>query len=143
GPRYDGPTGLGTPDGLSAFTTGPHGDIAGTVTDAASGKTIAGAVISAGARSATSDSSGRYALFEPVGTYAETVSAFGYAASTIDRVPVAGGGTIIENAALTPVPLATVSGTVTDGSGQGWGLHASISVPGMPGGPVWTDPVTG
>ena len=35
GPGWDGPTGLGTPNGVSALTTGPHGDIAGKVTDAA------------------------------------------------------------------------------------------------------------
>src|SRR6201999_2085282 len=33
GSGYDGPTGLGTPNGLAAFTTGPHGVITGTVTD--------------------------------------------------------------------------------------------------------------
>ena len=31
GPGWDGPTGLGTPNGVSALTTGPHGAVAGTV----------------------------------------------------------------------------------------------------------------
>ena len=29
GPGYDGPTGLGTPDGLAAFRSGPHGELSG------------------------------------------------------------------------------------------------------------------
>src|SRR6185295_7851169 len=35
GAGYDGPTGLGTPNGVAAFTTGPHGTISGTVTNSA------------------------------------------------------------------------------------------------------------
>ena len=30
GPGWDGPTGLGTPNGVSALSTGPHGTVAGT-----------------------------------------------------------------------------------------------------------------
>ena len=43
----------------------------------------------------------------------------------------------------TPQPSATLSGTVTDGSGAGWPLHARIGIPGYPDGAVYTDPVTG
>ncbi|HZD97339.1 MAG TPA: S53 family peptidase, partial [Micromonosporaceae bacterium] len=45
GTGYDGPTGLGTPNGLSAFTTGPHGLITGTVTDSSTGTGITGAKV--------------------------------------------------------------------------------------------------
>ena len=59
GPGWDGPTGLGTPDGVDALTTGPHGDIAGKVTDTVNGNPIAGATVSAtGGYSATTNSLG-------------------------------------------------------------------------------------
>ena len=47
-----------------------------------------------------------------------------------------------ENVGLSPVPRATVSGVVTDGSGHSWPLYARITVDGVPGGPVFTDPAT-
>ncbi|HVV24891.1 MAG TPA: hypothetical protein VHF06_36005, partial [Pseudonocardiaceae bacterium] len=61
GPGYDGPTGLGTPNGVAAFTTGPSGFVAGTVTDA-SGAALSGAQVTAGDRSTTSDADGHYSL---------------------------------------------------------------------------------
>ena len=45
GAGYDGPTGLGTPNGVAAFTTGPHGTVTGTITDSATGAPIAGATV--------------------------------------------------------------------------------------------------
>ena len=53
------------------------------------------------------------------------------------------GGTTTKNVALQPSPSVTVSGTVTDGSGHGWPLYARIDVTGKPGGPAFTDPITG
>lgn len=38
GPGYDGPTGLGTPDGVAAFAPGPHGTVTGTVTHSSTNK---------------------------------------------------------------------------------------------------------
>jgi hypothetical protein len=141
---YDGPTGLGTPNGLAAFRTGPHGTVSGTVTDASSGEAIAGALVSAGdAGSATTDSTGGYSLTLPVGSYDLTVSAFAHTTSDPASVTVAEGATVTQDFALEPVPSQTISGRVTDGSGHGWPLYAKITVDGVPGGPVWTDPVTG
>ena len=37
----------------------------------------------------------------------------------------------------------TVHGTVTDGSGHGYPLYTRIEIDGRPGGPIYTDPVTG
>ena len=37
----------------------------------------------------------------------------------------------------------TLSGTVTDGSGHGWPLYTRIEIDGRPGGPIFTNPVTG
>ena len=53
------------------------------------------------------------------------------------------GGTTTKNVALQPSPSVTLSGNVTDGSGHGWPLYARIDVTGKPGGPIFTDPITG
>ena len=143
GPGWDGPTGLGTPNGVSALTTGPHGTMAGTVTDASTGAPIAGADVStADGHSATTDASGHYSLSLPVGTYDVTAAAFGYASKTVTGVVVADGQTVSEPFALAAVPSHTVSGTITDGSGQGWPIYAKITVQGAPVS-TYSDPFTG
>jgi N-acetylneuraminic acid mutarotase len=78
----------------------------------------------------------------PVGSYTVSYSAFGYATQT-ESVQVTDGGTTTQNVALSPSPSVHVTGTVTDGSGHGWPLHASIVITGDPNGPVWTNPSTG
>ncbi|MBY8880530.1 carboxypeptidase regulatory-like domain-containing protein [Actinacidiphila acidipaludis] len=143
GPGYDGPTGLGTPNGLTAFRSGPHGVISGTVTDHATGAAIAGATVKAGDYSATSDAAGAYKLDIPPGSYDVTASAYGYGSATDNGVALADGATVTESFALDAVPRQTVSGKITDGSGHGWPLYAKITADGVPGGPVFTDPVTG
>ncbi|MFE3263675.1 carboxypeptidase regulatory-like domain-containing protein [Streptomyces sp. NPDC059215] len=143
GAGYDGPTGLGTPNGLSAFRAGPHGSISGRVTDSASGAPVAGATVVIGSETGYADSDGRYRLALPVGSYDLTVNAFGYAAGKVVGVRVADGDALTENVALKKVPTRTLSGHVTDGSGHGWPLYAKITVDGVPGGDVWTDPSTG
>jgi hypothetical protein len=139
---YDGPTGLGTPSGLAAFRTGPHGELTGTVTDAATGTPISGATISAGDDVAHTGAAGTYALSLPAGSHDVTVDAFGYASSTLHGVAVTDGGTLTKDVALSAVASQTVAGKVTDGSGHGWPLYAKITADGVPGA-VWTDPVTG
>lgn len=138
---YDGPTGLGTPDGLQAFRTGPHGALTGTVTDHAGDKPIVGATVSDGTDVAHTDAQGRYTLALPAGSHDLTVTAFGYVTGSA-TLTVAAGTTVTENIKLTQMPSETVSGTVTDGSGQGWPLYAKITVNGDPNA-VWTDPRTG
>nr|WP_261994700.1 carboxypeptidase regulatory-like domain-containing protein [Streptomyces sp. me109] len=139
---YDGPTGLGTPAGLSAFRSGPHGVISGTVTDSATGKPVASATVGAGTNVAHTDSSGAYSLTVPTGTYDVTVQAFGYADGSAGGVVVDDGATLTKSFSLTPVASRTVAGKVVDGSGHGWPLYARITADGVPGS-VWTDPVTG
>jgi len=143
GPGYDGPTGLGTPAGPGGFAIGPHGTLTGTVTDGATRQPIAGATIRAGDSLITADAQGRYTLGVPAGTYDVTVDAYGYASATVPGLAVADGAAITRGFALDALPRATVSGTVTDGSGHGWPLSAKITVDGVPGGPVLTDPYTG
>ncbi len=143
GPGWDGPTGLGTPNGVAALTTGPHGDIAGQVTDQATSKPIADATVSVSSASGTTtDSVGKYDLNVPVGAYDVTTSAFGYKPSTQTGVQVSQGKTTTQNFALAPEPHVTLSGKVTDGSGQNWPLYAEITINGDPN-TVYTNPYTG
>ncbi len=144
GPGWDGPTGLGTPNGVSSLTTGPHGDVAGDVTDAGTGDPIEGATVSTpDGFSDTTDASGAYDISLPTGTYDVTASAFGFDSGTQTGVTVTEGQTTTADFALDAVPSRTVSGTVADGSGQGWPLYAKITVDGQPGGPLFTNPYTG
>ena len=143
GPGYDGPTGLGTPNGVSAFTTGPHGTISGTVTDSVTHAGISGAAVTAGDGHATTDGSGHYTMSVPVGAYDVTASAFGYQTGTDSGVVVTDGGTTTANFALVAQPSVTVSGNVMDGSGHNWPLYATLTIDGVPGGPLHTSPFTG
>ncbi len=144
GPGWDGPTGLGTPDGVNALTTGPHGDIAGEVTDKTTHNPIAGVTVTAtGGFTATTNSSGNYDLTVPVGSYSLTAQAYGYKKKSVASVQVNQGQTSTENFALASVPSHTLSGTITDGSGHGYPLYAKISISGYPGNAVYTNPYTG
>jgi N-acetylneuraminic acid mutarotase len=143
GPGYDGPTGLGTPNGLAAFRSGPHGVISGIVTDHATGAPLAGATVKAGDYSATSDATGAYKLDIPPGAYDVSANAYGYSTGTATGVALVDGATVTESFALDAVPTHTVSGKVSDGSGHGWPLYAKITAAGVPGGGVFTDPTTG
>src|SRR5579875_1681444 len=143
GPGYDGPTGLGTPDGVTAFQGAPSGVLAGKVTSK-SGKALAGATVSAGSGyTAATDSSGDYTMTVPDGTYSVTAEAFGYKSATTSGVSITSGSTTTANFALTAVASHTLTGTVTDGSGHKWPLYAAVSVSGYPGGAVYTNPYTG
>ena len=86
---------------------------------------------------------GTYTLTLPVDTYDMTASSYGFATGSVSGVEVLEDQTTTQDFALDPVPPVTVSGTVTDGSGHGWPLYARIDIDGYPGGPVFTDPVTG
>jgi Carboxypeptidase regulatory-like domain len=145
GPGWDGPTGLGTPDGVKALQGAPQGAISGQVTDAATGKPIAEATVTAspGNYATKTGASGDYTLDAAVGSYTVTASIYGYKTATRAGVQVSQGKTTTANLALTRLPSATVSGTVTDGSGHGWPLYAQITIDGYPNGPVYTSPYTG
>ncbi|MDX6330572.1 MAG: hypothetical protein QOI83_2955, partial [Streptomycetaceae bacterium] len=141
GPGYDGPTGLGTPNGVAAFRSGPHGIVTGTVTDGTNPLTQA--TVSVGDSSTTTDGQGHYSLNVPIGTYDVTASKFGYVSKTVSGVVVAEGQTVTENLALTAKPAVKVTGTVRDGSGHGWPLYATVQVKGEPTALTYTDPKTG
>ncbi|MGW4486557.1 carboxypeptidase regulatory-like domain-containing protein [Amycolatopsis sp. NPDC004368] len=141
GPGFDGPTGLGTPRGISAFTPGATGLVSGTVRDAA-GAPLAGAQVKAGDFATTVDSAGRYTLGVPIGTYTVTASKFSYQDTAAD-VTVEAGKTATADFTLASVPSVRLSGTVRDGSGHGWPMAAHVQVAGQPTTTVQTDPLTG
>jgi hypothetical protein len=145
GPGWDGPTGLGTPDGVKAFQGAPQGQVSGQVTDQTTGQPVAGATVTAqpGDYLARTDASGTYNLTLAGGTYTLTAADYGYNTGTQSAVQVTVNQTVTENFALIPEPSGTLAGTVTDGSGHGWPLHAQISIPGYPSGSIWTGPYTG
>ncbi|MET9382544.1 carboxypeptidase regulatory-like domain-containing protein [Streptomyces sp. NPDC002928] len=140
---YDGPTGLGTPNGVTAFSSGPHAIVKGTVTDASGGSPLAGVEVSAGDSGATTDASGSYTLSVEPGTYDLKFSKFGYAAKTVAGVALADGQTLTEDAALSAKNRVTITGSVKDGSGHGWPLYATVQIKGEPTSAVHTDPATG
>src|SRR5439155_148840 len=81
---------------VAAFAPGPHGDIAGTVTDASTGAALAGASVTAsGAGSTITDAQGHYDLTVPPGSYDVTASAYGY------RDAATPGVVLAENARVT------------------------------------------
>ncbi len=144
GPGWDGPTGLGSPNGVGAFTSAPHGTLAGKVTDTA-GQPLAGATISTspGDYVTHSGSDGSYRLDLRAGRYDVTVAKYGYTSATGTGLTTTAGDTTTRDFTLTAQPSAILSGTVTDGSGHGWPLHARIGISGYPDGAVYTDPTTG
>lgn len=149
GPGWDHPTGWGSVDAANLIShitvTGPKGTLEGKVTDAANGEPVAGAMIKVGDQKIVSADDGSYSAVLPAGDVTVTVSAFGYD-GTSATVDIVDGGTITQDFALATAPKVVLSGTVTDGSGHGYGLYADIKV--TTGdyrqvADVWTDPQTG
>jgi len=76
------------------------GTITGRVTDAEDGSPIAGATVSDGTRTTTTDTTGKYTIANvPPGTYEVTASKSGYESST-STVTVLSGGTAVMNFSL-------------------------------------------
>jgi thermitase len=91
------------------------GNITGKVADTTSGLPVAGATVTDGARTASSDTNGQYSISGvPQGTYAVTVSASGYSTSS-QTVSVTAGQTTTANFALAKLPPpGSITGKVTD-----------------------------
>ncbi len=80
------------------------GSITGSVTDAEDGSPIAGATVSDGTRTATTDASGKYNIADvPPGTYQVTAGKEGYVNVTLTATVVSGGTTVM-NFSLNPKP---------------------------------------
>ena len=116
--------------GLALAKTVAAGSISGKVTDASTGAGIAGATVSDGPASATTDSTGAYTLAGvPAGTYTLTVSASGYGSGS-QSVSVTSGQTTTANIALTKTAPTSntmwVAGVAFNASGPN--LRVSVTV---------------
>ncbi|WP_326562335.1 S8 family serine peptidase [Micromonospora sp. NBC_01796] len=136
--------GEGRLDVYRAVTAAPRGPvtrISGTVAVLGSREPIANATVAVNGRTARTDQFGHYTLPVVEGTYTATVEAYGFTGQT--ATVIAAGTQVTLDFALAALPLVTLSGKVTDASGQGWPLYSRIEVAGRPGGPVFTDPTSG
>lgn len=139
--------GEGRLDALAAVDAAngrPAGILAGTVTDAGTGEPIADATISvtgAVARERVTGQDGGYLVRLPAGEFTVTAAAFGYQDRT-EPVTIVEDETIEQDLRLAQVDHVTVSGRITDGSGQGWPMYAEITASGTPV-RTFTDPDTG
>jgi hypothetical protein len=92
-------------------TTAGSGTLSGTVT-AGGGNTIAGATVSLGSRTTTTDAGGRYAFTIPAGTYPSlSASEEGFGSASVADVAVPDGGTATRDFSLSAAPA---SGCFTD-----------------------------
>ena len=142
--------GEGRLDAFAAVSNSPIcalGSLSGTVTDSGTLQPIEGALVEAVGgpvdRSATTDASGNYTMDLCEGTYDVTASAFGYLPETVNGVVITPASNTDQDFALDQAPIATVTGTVFDNSGHGWGLYARIDIDGAPVSPVFTNPLDG
>jgi N-acetylneuraminic acid mutarotase len=129
---------------LNAAPVGDTGEVSGTVTDAASGDPIEGAEVEVAgdtSRTLTTDADGSYSVRVTAGEYTVTASAYGFESQSAG-ITVATGATVVQDFALDPAEMATLSGTVKDGSGHDWPVYARISVDG-PAPDTFSDPSTG
>ncbi|GAB3414530.1 S8 family serine peptidase [Flindersiella endophytica] len=148
-PELNNVFGEGRLDARAAVVASPRGQtgvLTGTVTDASGAPVRDAAVAAAGPdyhRETTTGADGRFRVAVVAGTYEISVTAYGFRPATVTGVAVGGGETVTRDIALAKVPMARVSGTVTDGSGHGWPLAATLTVHGVPDGVFHTDPATG
>ena len=86
----------------SCTPVGAGGTVSGTVTATVGGAAIAGATVSLGARSTTTDASGNYSFTNlPAGTYPTMTAAYpGYTTATSGAIAVTDGGTSSRNFSL-------------------------------------------
>jgi uncharacterized membrane protein len=100
---------------LSLTEVALPGSITGSVTDAETGSAIAGATVTDGTRTATTDTSGIYEIADvPEGTCQVTASEEGYESSSV-TVNVVSGETAVANLSLNEVALpGSITGSVTD-----------------------------
>jgi hypothetical protein len=94
-----------TLDGV--YEAASTGTISGTLTDKDTGNPIAGATVSANAYSSTTNSEGKYTLYNiPEGSYTVTASKAGYLTQSQTNVQVVGSQKTTVNLQLTEVPVS-------------------------------------
>ncbi|MFE3452249.1 S8 family serine peptidase [Nonomuraea sp. NPDC059194] len=119
---------------------GDTGDLSGKVTDAATGKPLAGVTIAAegpNPRTAVSNADGTYKVQLVSGAYTLTASGYGYSAATA-TVEIGRRTGTVQDFALQPLATQVLSGTVLDLTGKPL-PGASVLVKGTPLAPVTTD----
>jgi uncharacterized membrane protein len=91
------------------------GTITGTVTDAEDGSPIAGAVVTDGTRTTTTDASGEYAIADvPPGSYEVTASKAGYESSFLTVTALEGNIAVADLSLTRIIVPGTITGRVTD-----------------------------
>jgi hypothetical protein len=120
-------------------TSAPSGTLEGTVSDSSTNAPIAGAQITVDpiGASTTTDASGHYSLTLPVGDYDVTASHFGYTSQT-QPASVTDGGTTTLDFLLVAAPSGSLSGTVSDDSGNPV-ENATVTINSTPIPPETTD----
>ncbi|HHJ07222.1 MAG TPA: hypothetical protein ENK24_06955, partial [Anaerolineae bacterium] len=107
------------------------GWLSGTVTDAGTSLPIENAMVRAQSISytfsAATNAAGNYATLVASDTYTVSAMAYGYATDVVTGVNVVSGATVIQDFALSPLPMVVISGVVTDAN-TGWPLYAQIDV---------------
>ena len=126
--------GEGRLDALAAVNLArlPVGTVTGHVTDAVSGRAIAGTrVVVSGPfeRTSGTGSEGEYSFVLPVGDYTVTASAFGYRAEEA-TVTVREGETAVQDLLLSALPSGAVSGIVSSTFGPVG--NATVTIDGTP-----------
>ena len=141
--EYFATTGLNHQTRIGSFhypgcTTVGNGTLSGTVTDGTN--PIAGAVVTLGSRTTTTDGSGNYSFSVPAGTYpTETAERPGFNTGTASTLAVPDGGTRTQNFALT---AASQSGCVVDNTQTAFqrGVPANCDLTSSPGSVVLASP---
>lgn len=119
---------------VSAQVTGPTGTLTGTVTNAQNGQPIAGATVSVGGVSTTSNSSGQFTIPNaPAGTRTVTTSASGFTTRT-DTVNIVAGSSTTFNPSLVPVSVGTGVAIVLTWGAQPSDLDSHLVGPNGSGG---------
>jgi hypothetical protein len=115
------------------------GTLEGVVTDARSGRALAGVRVSAADErrefSAVTEADGTFRLFLAAGRYTVSASVFGYETSVVPGVKVERDRTTVQRLALRPLPRHTVSGQVVfaeDGSPAPGAVVRAVGVPVAP-----------
>lgn len=123
--------GYGYLDVMAAGQTACLGaQISGQITDSVTGQPIAGATITAASGSLNfsdeTDASGNYSLQVMASTYTLSAARYAYTSQSAS-VSVGAGSSATRNFTLVPQTTSTLTGQVTDGSGRGGGLPASLT----------------
>ena len=141
--EYFATTGLNHQTRIGSFhypgcTTVGNGTLSGTVTDGTN--PIAGAVVTLGSRTTTTDGSGNYSFSVPAGTYpTETADRPGFNTGTASTLAVPDGGTRTQNFALS---AASQSGCFVDNTQTAFqrGVPANCDLTSSPGSVVLASP---